>query len=107
MLVARQTLGEDLQEVNMSTITTYPFVDAEMGIRLERAGEQNEERSGLRSGPVHRESQDSQDSAVRHSEAEHDQEMMFAWSIGTTELAVNMPQSRREECAAPPEVYIG
>ncbi len=38
--------------------------------------------------------------------AQHDQEMMYAWSIGTTGAVRSLVQRPRlEEC--PPEVYIG
>ena len=45
----------------------------------------------------------------RFSASEHDRDMMYAWSIGTTEAATELPQNhRREECVPPPpEVFIG
>ena len=72
----------------MSTITTFPEVACQAGkaMRFEQKG-----------APVPTTSPD---------RARHDQDMMYAWSIGTTSAARTFAQRPRlEEC--PPEVYIG
>jgi hypothetical protein len=43
--------------------------------------------------------------AVAPDRLRHDQDMMYAWSIGTTSAAREMVHPHLEEC--PPEVYIG
>jgi hypothetical protein len=72
----------------MSTITTVPQVAAQAGrgIKFEQ-----------KSAPI---------PAIPSDQANRDQEMMYAWSIGITNAVRTMERMPRgEEC--PPEVYIG
>jgi hypothetical protein len=72
----------------MSTIITFPEVAGQAGKAM---------RFEQKSAPVPTTSPD---------RARRDQDMMYAWSIGTTSAARTVVQKQRlEDC--PPEVYIG
>jgi hypothetical protein len=76
------------KEKAMSTIHTFPEVAGQAGktLRFEQKG-----------APV---------PTLPPDRVRHDQDMMYAWSIGTTSAAREMAERPHlEEC--PPEVYIG
>ena len=72
----------------MSTITTVPEVAGQAGKAM---------RFEQKSAPV---------PTIPPDRARPDQDMMYAWSIGTTSVARATVQRPRLD-ACPPEVYIG